>query len=233
MFVVRVGALITTIYLAQDLSAGRSIAFDLSIALWLWSVALFAVFAEALAEGWGAARGDLVTHRSGDPIPGDGPEQGSTFLDRMVARVAGAKRQKTPNEIAVTLLLSGLTVVFLLAVLSLHPAAAYSAAEAGTPSMLTVPILIILLVCLTPTTVGRLLDARGIGGMARTAQRTVPVTRGCAVKATCLAGRRDQERVLHRRADTGAHYDGAYAVRHMMAGRPSSAGTMGMGSGRQ
>lgn len=233
MFVVRVGALIMATYLAQDLWAGRPIAIDLSIALWLWSAVLFANFVGATTKKWGKVQGDQVARRRGDPVPDDGSEQGGTFLKRKISFVEGAKRRKTPSEIAVTLRLSGLTVIFLLAVLSLHPSAAYSAAEAGTPSMLTVPILIVLLVCLIPATVGRLLDARGMGGMARTAQRTVPVTSRRAVKTTCLAGRRNQERVLHRRADTGAHHDGVYAVRCMMAGQRSSVGTMGMKNGRQ
>ena len=111
-------------------------------------------------------------------------EQGSTFLDRMIALVEGAKRQKTPNEIALTILLSGLTIIFLLAVVSLRPFAAYAEAESGlTRSTTPVPVLIALLVCLIPTTIGGLLSAIGISGMDRLIQRNVLATSGRAVEA--------------------------------------------------
>ncbi|MFN8374418.1 MAG: potassium-transporting ATPase subunit KdpB [Anaerolineae bacterium] len=111
-------------------------------------------------------------------------EQGSTFLDRMIALVEGAKRQKTPNEIALTILLSGLTIIFLLAVVTLRAFAAYSETEAGiTETMATVPVLIALLVCLIPTTIGGLLSAIGISGMDRMIQRNVLATSGRAVEA--------------------------------------------------
>src|SRR5579862_4219852 len=86
---------------------------------------------------------------------------GETFLDHMIALVEGASRQKTPNEIALTILLSGLTIVFLLAVVTLQPFAIYS----GTA--ISVPVLVALLVCLIPTTIGGLLSAIGIAGMDR------------------------------------------------------------------
>jgi K+-transporting ATPase ATPase B chain len=111
-------------------------------------------------------------------------EQGSTFLDRMIALVEGAKRQKTPNEIALTILLSGLTIIFLLAVVTLRAFAAYSEAESGiTQTAATVPVLIALLVCLIPTTIGGLLSAIGISGMDRMIQRNVLATSGRAVEA--------------------------------------------------
>lgn len=111
-------------------------------------------------------------------------EQGSTFLDRMIALVEGAKRQKTPNEIALTILLSGLIIIFLLAVTTLHPFASYSEAESGlTYSTATLPVLIALLVCLIPTTIGGLLSAIGISGMDRLVQRNVLATSGRAVEA--------------------------------------------------
>jgi K+-transporting ATPase ATPase B chain len=111
-------------------------------------------------------------------------EQGSTFLDRMIALVEGAKRQKTPNEIALTILLSGLTIIFLLAVVTLRAFAAYSEAESGiTQTTATVPVLIALLVCLIPTTIGGLLSAIGISGMDRMIQRNVLATSGRAVEA--------------------------------------------------
>ena len=111
-------------------------------------------------------------------------EQGSTFLDRMIALVEGAKRQKTPNEIALTILLSGLTIIFLLAVVSLKPFAAYSETESGiTQTTATVSVLIALLVCLIPTTIAGLLSAIGISGMDRMIQRNVLATSGRAVEA--------------------------------------------------
>ncbi|MCU0499603.1 MAG: potassium-transporting ATPase subunit KdpB [Anaerolineae bacterium] len=111
-------------------------------------------------------------------------EQGNTFLDRMIALVEGAKRQKTPNEIALTILLSGLTIIFLLAVVSLRAFAAYSEAESGlTETTATVPVLVALLVCLIPTTIGGLLSAIGISGMDRMIQRNVLATSGRAVEA--------------------------------------------------
>jgi potassium-transporting ATPase ATP-binding subunit len=111
-------------------------------------------------------------------------EQGSTFLDRMIALVEGARRQKTPNEIALTILLSGLTIIFLLAVVTLRAFAAYSEAESGiAETAATVPVLIALLVCLIPTTIGGLLSAIGISGMDRMIQRNVLATSGRAVEA--------------------------------------------------
>ncbi len=102
---------------------------------------------------------------------------GETFLDRMIALVEGAKRQKTPNEIALTILLSGLTIIFLLAVATLQPFAIYS----GGP--VAIPVLVSLLVCLIPTTIGGLLSAIGIAGMDRMIQQNVIATSGRAVEA--------------------------------------------------
>src|SRR5271166_3824773 len=102
---------------------------------------------------------------------------GETFLDRMIALVEGAERQKTPNEIALNILLAGLTIIFLLAVVTLQPFAIYS----GSPQ--TVFALISLLVCLIPTTIGGLLSAIGIAGMDRLIQRNVIAMSGRAVEA--------------------------------------------------
>jgi potassium-transporting ATPase ATP-binding subunit len=111
-------------------------------------------------------------------------EPGSSFIDRMIALVEGAKRKKTPNEIALTILLSGLTIIFLLAVVTLRAFANYSEAQAGiTQTAATVPVLIALLVCLIPTTIGGLLSAIGISGMDRMIQRNVLATSGRAVEA--------------------------------------------------
>ncbi|MDT8067014.1 MAG: potassium-transporting ATPase subunit KdpB [Terriglobia bacterium] len=102
---------------------------------------------------------------------------GETFLDRMIALVEGAERQKTPNEIALNILLAGLTIIFLLAVVTLQPFAIYS----GSPQ--TVFVLVSLLVCLIPTTIGGLLSAIGIAGMDRLIQHNVLATSGRAVEA--------------------------------------------------
>src|ERR1700730_6281930 len=103
---------------------------------------------------------------------------GETFLDRMIALVEGASRQKTPNEIALNILLAGLTIIFLLAVVTLQPFAIYS----GSPQ--TVFVLVSLLVCLIPTTIGGLLSAIGIAGMDRLAQHNVRAMSGRAVEAS-------------------------------------------------
>jgi potassium-transporting ATPase ATP-binding subunit len=265
MFVVLVGAVMTTIIVIRDALNGGSpeFGFNLQITLWLWFTVLFANFAEAMAEGRGKAqgdalrktrtqmtarrlqnghekhisattlkRGDLVVCEAGDQIPGDGEvvegiasvdesaitgesapviresggdrsavtggtrvlsdrivvritsEQGTTFLDRMIALVEGAKRQKTPNEIALTILLSGLTIIFLLAVVTLRAFAGYSEAESSImQTSATIPVLIALLICLIPTTIGGLLNAIGISGMDRMIQRNVLATSGRAVEA--------------------------------------------------
>jgi potassium-transporting ATPase ATP-binding subunit len=102
---------------------------------------------------------------------------GETFLDRMIALVEGATRQKTPNEIALSILLSGLTIIFLLAVVTLQPFAIYSKAPQ------TIFVLVSLLVCLIPTTIGGLLSAIGIAGMDRLVQYNVLAMSGRAVEA--------------------------------------------------
>jgi potassium-transporting ATPase ATP-binding subunit len=102
---------------------------------------------------------------------------GETFLDRMIALVEGAERQKTPNEIALSILLAGLTLVFMLVCVSLHPFALYG----GTT--LSLPVLVALLVCLIPTTIGGLLSAIGIAGMDRLVQHNVLAMSGRAVEA--------------------------------------------------
>jgi K+-transporting ATPase ATPase B chain len=264
MFVVEVGAVLTTLIVLREFVQGQPSGFNIQIALWLWFTVVFANFAEAMAEGRGKAqaaslrkarttmmarllvgtqekkvsanelrKGDLVVCETNDVIPGDGEvvegiasvdesaitgesapviresggdrsavtggtrvlsdsivikitsEQGSTFLDRMIALVEGAKRQKTPNEIALTILLSGLTIVFLLAIVTLKGFAIYSESESGniTQTTATVPVLIALLVCLIPTTIGGLLSAIGISGMDRMIQRNVLATSGRAVEA--------------------------------------------------
>jgi K+-transporting ATPase ATPase B chain len=114
---------------------------------------------------------------------------GETFLDRMIALVEGAERQKTPNEIALNILLAGLTVIFILAVVTLLPYAIYSVNQADAAGIFqsaqppTVTVLVALLVCLIPTTIGGLLSAIGIAGMDRVIQHNVLAMSGRAVEA--------------------------------------------------
>jgi len=263
MFVVEVGAAMTTLEVFKDLAQGANIGFTFQITMWLWFTVLFANFAEAMAEGRGKAqadtlrktktetmakrlkngkkyetvaatelrRGDVVLVERGDIIPGDGDviegiasvdesaitgesapviresggdrsavtggtrvlsdqikvqitsNPGETFLDRMIALVEGAERQKTPNEIALNIVIAGLTFIFLLAVVSLYPFALYSVQSAGSGQAPSVTVLISLLVCLIPTTIGGLLSAIGIAGMDRVMQHNVLAMSGKAVEA--------------------------------------------------
>jgi K+-transporting ATPase ATPase B chain len=109
---------------------------------------------------------------------------GETFLDRMIALVEGAVRQKTPNEIALNILIAGLTLIFLLAVATLPPYAKYSIAAVGSGVAPSVAVLVSLLVCLIPTTIGGLLSAIGIAGMDRVMQHNVLAMSGKAVEAS-------------------------------------------------
>jgi potassium-transporting ATPase ATP-binding subunit len=108
---------------------------------------------------------------------------GETFLDRMIGLVEGAKRQKTPNEIALTILLASLTIVFLLATVTLQPFSQFAVDEAGRGQAASVTVLVALLVCLIPTTIGGLLSAIGIAGMDRMLQANVIAMSGRAVEA--------------------------------------------------
>ncbi|EMJ95497.1 potassium-transporting ATPase subunit KdpB [Leptospira alstonii] len=110
-------------------------------------------------------------------------EQGNTFLDKMIALVEGAKRQKTPNEIALTMLLSGLSFIFLIAVISLPFFAEFVAKQGSQTADLSIPILISLLVCLIPTTIAGLLSAIGISGMERLIRFNVISKSGKAIEA--------------------------------------------------
>jgi potassium-transporting ATPase ATP-binding subunit len=125
---------------------------------------------------------------------------GETFLDRMIALVEGAQRQKTPNEVALNILLAGLTIVFLLATVTLQPFAVYSGARQA------LPVLVALLVCLIPTTIGALLPAIGIAGMDRLVRRNVLAMSGRAVEAagdvsTLLLDKTGTITLGNRRAD--------------------------------
>ncbi|HEY6456690.1 MAG TPA: potassium-transporting ATPase subunit KdpB [Steroidobacteraceae bacterium] len=108
---------------------------------------------------------------------------GETFIDRMIAMVESAKRQKTPNEIALTILLVALTLVFLFATATLLPYSLYSVAVAKLGTPVTITALVALLVCLIPTTIGALLSAIGVAGMSRMMQANVIATSGRAVEA--------------------------------------------------
>lgn len=264
IFIVAIGALLTTIIVLEGTIDGVFSTFNLQIAIWLWITVLFANFSEAIAEGRGKAQAEsLKTNRSrtkarilkdgkeeiaaaenlkkddvvicetGDIIPSDGEviegiatvdesaitgesapviresggdrnavtggtrvlsdkiiiritsDAGNTFIDRMIALVEGAKRQKTPNEIALTILLSGLSIVFLLAVATLPSFFGYSLHASGLlqSNNLSLPVLIALLVCLIPTTIGGLLSAIGISGMDRLMKHNVIATSGRAIEA--------------------------------------------------
>src|SRR6266700_1201950 len=108
---------------------------------------------------------------------------GEAFLDRMIALVEGAKRQKTPNEIALDILLAAMTIIFLLATATLLPFSLYAVESAGKGTPVTVTVLVALLVCLIPTTIGALLSAIGIAGMDRMIQKNVIAMSGRAVEA--------------------------------------------------
>jgi K+-transporting ATPase ATPase B chain len=264
IFIVGIGALITTVVVLADIINNHFSNFNFQIMLWLWFTVLFANFAEAVAEGRGKAqaeslrksrtqtkarklihnkevivsatelrKGDIFICEAGDIIPADGDviegiasvdesaitgesapviresggdrsavtggtkvisdritvkvtsEPGFTFLDRMIALVEGARRQKTPNEIALIILLSGLTIIFLLVVISLPAYFGYSLKASGENpgNNLTLPVLISLLVCLIPTTIGGLLSAIGISGMDRLLRKNVIATSGKAIEA--------------------------------------------------
>ena len=264
IFIVGIGAFLTTIIVFIGIFQGGYSSFNLQIAIWLWFTVLFANFSEAIAEGRGKAqaeslrknrtqtvarkmvgnketevlapdlrKGDIVVCEVNDIIPSDGEviegiasvdesaitgesapviresggdrsavtggtkvlidrilirisaDAGDTFMDRMIALVEGAKRQKTPNEIALTILLSGLTIIFLLAVVTLPAFFGYSLTASGISLShnLSIPVLIALLVCLIPTTIGGLLSAIGISGMDRLIQRNVIATSGRAIEA--------------------------------------------------
>jgi K+-transporting ATPase ATPase B chain len=264
IFIVAIGALMTSAIVVIDIRSNHFSSFNFQITLWLWFTALFANFAEAVAEGRGKAqadslrksrtktkarrlvqnkeeivwatdlkKGDIIACVAGDIIPADGDviegiasvdesaitgesapviresggdrcavtggtkvlsdriiikvtsEPGNTFLDRMIALVEGAKRQKTPNEIALIILLSGLTIIFLLVVVALPAYFGYSLKASGASENhnLTLPVLISLLVCLIPTTIGGLLSAIGISGMDRLLRKNVIATSGKAIEA--------------------------------------------------
>jgi K+-transporting ATPase ATPase B chain len=263
MFMVAVGAALSTIFFVKDIFLGHYSGFTLQIIIWLWFTVLFANFAEAVAEGRGKAQSeslrktrtltvarklvdkkeikvsasdlrinDRVVCETGDTIPSDGEvvegvasidesaltgesapviresggdrsvvtggtkvisdriviritaDPGSTYLDKMISLVESAKRKKTPNEIALSTLLSGLNILFLLVVMTIRVYIEYyQTGSFNISQFVSIPILVSLLVCLIPTTIGGLLSAIGISGMDRLLGHNVIAMSGRAVEA--------------------------------------------------
>lgn len=262
MFVVFLGAILTTLITIQETVNGSFNSFNLQITIWLWFTVLFANFAEALAEGKGKAqaeslrsakqnltakklngkneevvaanllhKGDLYVCIAQDMIAADGEvvegiasvdesaitgesapviresggdrsavtagtrvlsdrivirvtaEPGESYIDKLISLVEGANRQKTPNEVALGILLIALTAVFFLAVLTLKSFISYSSSDPFVRGAYSIPVMIALLVCLIPTTIGGLLSAIGISGMERLLRKNVIAKSGKAVEA--------------------------------------------------
>jgi len=268
MFVVYLGAIITTLLFALSLVGigDAQPAYTLIIALILWFTAIFANFAEALAEGRGRAqaealrsvrkdvmarkletpnydstftevkafclkKGDVFLVKVNEQIPMDGEvidgaasvdesaitgesapviresggdrsavtggtslvsdwlivkvtaEAGESFLDKMIAMVEGASRKKTPNEIALQILLVALTIIFLSITITLFPFSAFSSSQSSQGAAVSITNLIALLVCLAPTTIGALLSSIGIAGMSRLNEANVLAMSGRAIEA--------------------------------------------------
>jgi len=263
IFLVAVGAALTSALLVVNMVNGNFSSFNFQIVIWLWFTVLFANFAEAVAEGKGKAQSenlrkqrtqtiarkiisnreekvsavelrldDLVICEAGDFIPADGEvvegiasvdesaitgesapviresggdrnavtggtkvisdkiiiritaNPGDTYLDRMIGLVESAKRKKTPNEIALSILLSGLSIIFLLVVVTFRIFFEYNqTASVSNSENVSIPILVSLLVCLIPTTIGGLLSAIGISGMDRLLSHNVIAMSGRAVEA--------------------------------------------------
>ncbi|MGA2440804.1 MAG: potassium-transporting ATPase subunit KdpB, partial [Tepidisphaeraceae bacterium] len=269
MFVTEIGAVVTTVEMFFAQAHGEPFGFVLQIAIWLWFTALFANFAEAMAEGRGKAqadalrksrttttghklmpngsvqeisseqfrKGDLFVVSANELIPADGEiidgaatvnesaitgesapvireaggdrsavtggttvlsdqikvrvtaDPGESFMDRMIGLIEGAKRQKTPNEIALNILLSALTIIFLVVIITLKPYVIYTSTYVSDEAKVhllaasSVTVLVSLLVCLIPTTIGGLLSAIGIAGIDRMVQHNVLAMSGKAVEA--------------------------------------------------
>lgn len=263
MFIVYIGAILTTLIVMIEIVSNTFSAFNLQISLWLWFTVLFANFAEAIAEGKGKAqaeslknvkkeavaklwdgkksvsvpaaylkKGELFECVAGDVIAADGEvvegiasvdesaitgesapviresggdrsavtagtkvisdrivvkvtaAQGESYIDKLISMVEGANRKPTPNEIALSILLIALTIIFGLAVGSLKGFMNYSEDQSNSAtSLATLPVLISLLVCLIPTTIGGLLSAIGISGMERLLQKNIIAKSGKSVEA--------------------------------------------------
>lgn len=262
IFIVGIGAVLTTITLISNSLNNNFSLFELQVAVWLWVTVIFANFAESIAEGRGKAqaeslrkskkilkakkidsgiisvinsydlkKGDIVICEAGDIIPSDGEvtegiatvdesaitgesapvireaggdrsavtggttvlsdkiilkitaEPGNTFIDKLIHLVENARRQKTPNEISLTLMLAGLSIIFLLTVFTLPFFTGYAYSSGSQSSNLSIPVLTSLLVCLIPTTIGGLLSAIGISGMDRLVKKNVIAMSGKAIEA--------------------------------------------------
>ena len=262
IFIVGIGATLSTIILINNSFNNNFSAFEFQIAIWLWFTVIFANFAESIAEGRGKAqaeslrkskkilkakktengiisvinssdlrKGDIVICDAGDIIPSDGEvtegiatvdesaitgesapvireaggdrsavtggttvlsdkitikitaDSGNTFIDKLIHLVENARRQKTPNEISLTLMLAGLSIIFLLTVFTLPFFTEYADLYGSQKSYLSIPVLISLLVCLIPTTIGGLLSAIGISGMDRLIKKNVIAMSGKAIEA--------------------------------------------------
>jgi K+-transporting ATPase ATPase B chain len=168
--------------------AGHIVAADGEVVAGIASVDESAITGES-APVIRAAGSDFCTVTGGTRVLSDWlvvrvtADPGDTFLDRMIAMVESAKRRKTPNEIALTILLVALTLVFLLVCVTLYPMSVFSVQAGGAGSAVTITVLIALLVCLIPTTIGGLLSAIGVAGMGRMLQANVIATSGRAVEA--------------------------------------------------
>jgi potassium-transporting ATPase ATP-binding subunit len=168
--------------------AGQIIAADGEVIVGIASVDESAITGES-APVIRAAGSDFCAVTGGTRVLSDWlivrvtADPGDTFLDRMIAMVENAKRRKTPNEIALTILLVALTLVFLLVCVTLYPMSVFSVQAGGSGSAVTITVLIALLVCLIPTTIGGLLSAIGVAGMGRMLQANVIATSGRAVEA--------------------------------------------------
>src|SRR5712671_2173212 len=186
MFVVEVVAALTTMIFLRDLvTGGASLGFTFQIILWLWFTVLFANFAEAVAEGRGKAQAESLkktriesqaklligSDKTYRLVPGTSLKIGDPKL------VEGAERQKTPNEIALNILLAGLTIILVFATVTIPSYAAYAGGS------ISVVVLVALFVTLIPTTIGALLSAIGIAGMDRLVRFNVLAMSGRAVEA--------------------------------------------------
>ncbi len=263
MFLVAVGASLSTFFIIKNIFIGHYSGFTFQIIIWLWFTVLFANFAEALAESRGKAQSDnlrktrtqttarklvdksevivpaidlrindIVVCEAGDIIPSDGEvvegaasidesaltgesapviresggdrsvvtggtrvisdkiiiritsDPGGTYLDKMISLVEGAKRKKTPNEIALSTLIAGFNIIFILVIITIRVFIEYyQTADVNVSQIVPVPVLVSLLVCLIPTTIGGLLSAIGISGMDRLLSHNVIAMSGRAVEA--------------------------------------------------
>jgi len=200
MFVVEIGAVITTVTWLIQVFGGKALGgndpgwYTFTISFWLWLTVVFANMAEAFAEGRGRAQADTLRQMRQETVAKmeDGTvkkasdrivveitqEPGHSFLDRMISLVEGAERRKTPNEIALNILLAGLTLVFMIVVATLRPFGLFAHTSISETTLIS------LLVALIPTTIGALLSAIGIAGMDRMVRRNVLALSGRAVEAS-------------------------------------------------